>query len=70
MIGVLTIPSEYDLYPRDLFSYVPDSLHLMGESAFSNSVPIKYDLDEKNLREKIKKTNGIILYGPTSEIDL
>jgi len=42
----------------------------MGESAFSNSCPVFYDLDEEKLRKRMSKTNGMIIYGPTPNIDL
>ena len=67
VIGILTIPSEYDEYPVKDWNYMAASYVKNMESAGARVVPIQWDLPLKNLTRIMRSLNGFFITGGDSE---
>ena len=67
VIGILTIPSEYDQYPANDWNYMAASYVKYLESAGARVVPVQWDLPLENFTRIMRSLNGFLITGGDSD---
>jgi len=68
VIGILSIPSEYDEYPANLFSYSPSSYAKNFEAGGAQVIPLQYDMKRERLTYLLERVNGVVFHGGDTEM--
>ncbi len=63
VIGIVSIPSEYNDFPASSWSYSPSSYHKNLESGGAQVVPLQYDMPKDRLKYLLDRLNGVMFHG-------
>lgn len=65
VVGVLTLPSSYEKYPREKYSYIASSYVKFLEEAGAYVIPIAYDSSQEQLEELVSNIDLLFFPGGT-----
>jgi gamma-glutamyl hydrolase len=68
VIGIMTLPSEYNEYPSSDYAYLAASYVKFIESAGARVVPIPYEASNSTLETIFQNINGVLITGGGVEI--